>query len=167
MADVTYKVEFEMTGEEEVNKEVTESVDKSILPKETPAKKGFIKDPGSKKAIMFGYSVYKIATSVGQAQRLNDMTLRGDNLAAKMSQEKKALVDKFVGTGFSFAMGIAVKGTLGWAFIARQALQLATEAVSISMENRQIMEQNRQEKYLNQFEQTRFVKNTTTEAIRW
>ena len=65
------------------------------------------------------------------------------------------------------AMGIAVKGTLGVMFIARQALQLASEAISISMENKQIMEQNRQEKYLNQFEQMRFARNTTTEKIRW
>lgn len=167
MADVTYKVEFEMTGEEEVNKEVTESVDKSILPKETPAKKGFITDPNTKKAIMYGYSAYKVATSIYNAQRQNDMTLRGDNLAAKMQQEKTALTDRFVGTAFSMAMGIAVKGTLGVMFIARQALQLASEAISISMENKQIMEQNRQEKYLNQFEQMRFARNTTTEKIRW
>lgn len=168
MADVTYKVEFELTeGVSESTKEVTESVDKSILPKESPVKKGFIKDKNTKKAIMLGYSIYKVASGVIRAQNVNDMTLRGDNLAAKMNQERTALIDKFVGTGFSLAMGVAIKGTLGWMVIAQQALSLATEAITVAMENRQLLAQNRQEKYLNQYEATRFARNTTTESIRW
>lgn len=162
-----YKVEFELSEATE-RQEIKETIDKSVMPKEQPTQRTiqqFTKQ--NKKGIMLGYAVYKLGGAIVETQALNDMTLRGDGLAAKMRQEKSQRTDKIVGSLFSFGMGVAIKGTVGGMFIAAQALKLATQAIAISMENQNLIKQNRQEKYINQFEQSRFTRNTTTERIRW
>lgn len=162
---MTYKVEFELT-EATQRQEVKETIDKSVTPKAQPTKRGFIESKTSK-PIMLAYATYSLFNAVTQAQKINDMTLRGDNLAAKMTQEKNARRDKFVSSAFSFTMGIAIKGTIGGLFIVNEALKIASQAMAIAMQNKQLLEQSRQERYINQFEQSRFVRNTTTESIRW
>ena len=166
MSDVTYKVEFELTEGATETQEATQTIDKNVLPKTQPTKRGFIEKKAAKQVMML-YGVYKIASAMVETQRINDMTMRGDNLAAKMHQEKIARRDKAVGSLFSFGMGFAVKGKIGGIMIAMEAIKIANEAISISMENRNLIRQSQQEKYINQFEQARFVRNTTTESIRW
>lgn len=167
MSDVTYRVEFELTeGGGGERQEATQTVDKNVLPKNQPTKRGFIEGKTGKQ-IMLAYGVYKMANTIAETQKINDMTLRGDNLAAKMHQEKIARRDKVVGSLFSFGMGFAIKGTVGAMFIAMQAFKIANEAITISYENSNLIKQSKQEKYINQFEQARFVRNTTTESIRW
>lgn len=165
MPDITYKVEFELT-EPPVEETTTQSVDKSLMPKKNPAKKGFI-EKKTAKAVMLSYGVYKTTQTISTTRTTNNMTLRGDNLAAKMFQERQARTDRLVGTAFSIGMSVAVKGTLGLLFIGMEAFKLASEAVNIAMANKNLLDRSRQEKYANALEQARFVRNTTTEKIKW
>lgn len=166
MSDVVYKVEFDVNQITNENEEITESVSRSPKPKTTPSKKGFITEK-SAKPIMFAWGAYKMGQAAFNRQEMNNMTLRGDNLAARMYQERTARQEKYINSGFTLAMGIAIKGTIGGMFIAMEAFKLATEAINISVENRNLLAQMRMEKYINSIEQTRFVRNTTTESIRW
>lgn len=160
-----YKVEFELS-EPLAREEMTDTISTDKMPKKSPSKKGFIEQKTAK-PIMFAYTVAQTGRAIVNTQALNDMTLRGDTLAAKMKQEKMARNDKLFNMGINVAMGLAIKGTLGAAFLAAQALKLATDAVSVAMENQNLIRRTQQEKYINSQEQTRFVRNATTESIRW
>ena len=98
---------------------------------------------------MFAWGAYKMGQAAFNRQEMNNMTLRGDNLAARMYQERTARQEKYINSGFTLAMGIAIKGTIGGMFIAMEAFKLATEAINISVENRNLLAQMRMEKYIN------------------
>lgn len=169
MADVTYKVEFSVTEdlEKKETEELTEVVSSSPTPKKARSTKKGLIDKKTAKTVVFAYSVYTLTSNFVAKSQMNNMTLRGDNLAAKIKQDKKSQMDKYVSTGFSLGMAIAMKGTLGILAIGMEAFKLASEAINIALENKNLIAQLQNEKYISALEQSRFIRNSTTEQLRW
>lgn len=169
MADVVYKVEFELNETvADDNKEATETVPKSPLPqgnKDTVKKLKLNKR--HRRTIAFSMGVAKLTYGSVVSERANAMALRGDTLAAKRYQEKHARIDKYASTAFTMGMGFMMKGTLGFIAIGFEAFRLASEAIKIGIENRYKLAQFQMEKYVSVLESERFVRNATTEALKW
>lgn len=166
MADVVYKVEFEL--QETISSEERKEA-KSPDPKDSDmvARKGLI-DGKYLRRFMVGYGIYKIGANYVQTKRFNEATFRGDNLAAIKQKERSERIDSVVSSTLRIGGGLLVKGAKGGALmVAFTALQVASKAMQLSLDNANRQQQIRAERYVASMEQERFVRNATTERIKW
>lgn len=168
MADVTYKVEFELS--ESVSSEEKKEV-KSPEPKESDKigrqQKGLL-DGKILRRFMIGYGIYKMGANVVQTQRFNEATFRGDNLAAIKQKERSERIDSVMSSAIRIGGGLLITGAKGgMLMLAFTALQIANKSIQMSMENAQRLQELRAERYVATMERERFVRNATTEQLKW
>lgn len=167
MADVIYKVEFEL--QESVSSEAKKEA-KKPEPKESDKigrNKGIL-DSKVLRRFMIGYTIYKTGASLVQMQQQVDATFRGDNLAALKQKEKNERVNNIIASTLKITGGLLVKGAKGGAMmLAFTAIEIATKAIQMSIENSNRLKELRAERHVATMEQARFVRNATTEQIKW
>lgn len=166
MADVTYTVKVIMddTLADDQRKEAT-----NPLPQESndTLSKGGSKNKAFKR-VMIGYGFVKIGFNYWAEKSYADASVRGDTLAAVKRKEKIQLGENIVSSALRIGGGLIVRGATGGAImLGLQALQTAIKALQLSVENNIRQQELRQEKYTATMEQERFVRNATTEKIKW
>lgn len=166
MAEVVYtvRVVLDETKQDETRKKATQP---------TPKEREEVKDAGAVAAERFGrvmaaYGTYKVGANYYQTRQFAENTFKGDGLAAIKERQKAQLRENIISSGLRITGGFIVKGAAGGGImIALTALQLAQKAINIGLENNMRQKEIQAEKYLSSIQQERFVRNSTTERIKW
>lgn len=164
MADVNYNVKITL-DETELSTERKEATSK--LPKTREDTFQEKARPYVQGALAI-YGTYKIGANFIQTQDFNQASVRGDTLHAIKKRQQSQQINEVVGAGVRITAGLLIKGVKGGAvMLALTAFQLANKALQIGLDNARRQQEVRQERYLASIEQERFVRNATTEKIKW